>query len=215
MRFHTAAMNDADAELRRVAHHEMGHAIAQFVLGRRIERVSIVPDEKVGSLGHTFSRLPDILGKRDELSITTLQERAQVQDWIVTAFAGAEAEARFRGVEVSEVIAEGGADYDRLLIEELGELLEPSPEPGAALLDYLRARAADLIEVHWYLIETTAPELVARRVLSGVAVRRLLREAILMQPESGEFGASGNDTPHGLRMAADWIGRSRLGWLLP
>ena len=34
------------------AYHEAGHAVARFTLGRRIDRVSIVADEREGSLGH-------------------------------------------------------------------------------------------------------------------------------------------------------------------
>jgi len=206
-------MTGVEADLRRIAHHEMGHVIAQFALGRRIERVSIVPDEDKGSLGAMHAQRSRADRQRDHRNVETLRERQQVQDWIVTCFAGAEAEARFRGIEAKGVVAEGGADHDRRIIAELGELLEPSPKPCAALLDYLRARAADLIELHWYLIEATVPDLVARRVLSGVAVRRLLRVAILEQPEAGEFGLSGDDTLHHLRTTADWIGRARRGWV--
>jgi hypothetical protein len=43
-------------------------------------------------------------------------------------------------------------------------------------------------------------------------VRRLLRAAIIAQPEASEFGVSGDDTSYRLRMTADWIGRSRRGW---
>jgi DNA-binding LacI/PurR family transcriptional regulator len=132
LRFHIAVTNDAETELRSVAHHETGHAVVQFALGRRIERVSVVPDEERGSIGHMHSRLTQALRERDHRSIATLRERAQVQDWIVTPFAGVEAEARFRGLSVGEVVAEGGANYDQQVIAELGELMENSPEPRAA-----------------------------------------------------------------------------------
>lgn len=140
------------------------------------------------------------------------RERHQVQDRVITLFAGAEAEARFRGLDPGQVVAEGGPHEDYLLVELFGEDLEPSLKPRAALFEYLEARASDIVEIHWYLVGALATRLAERGVLSGVAVHRILRETIVLQEEADDFGASLDLTPLGFRDVADLIGRAKRGY---
>lgn len=193
-----------------VAHHEAGHAVVGFALGRGFKRATIVPGEDGESLGHVAPRVLQFTRKLDRRSPTAREEQRLLDD-IVFRLAGAQAECRFRGVELRQVLGEGGAEHDYAEIPRFAEILEPSLVPRAALLDYLDARAADLVELHWFLIETLASELAARRTLSGPAVYRLLRATVLEQPEADEQGLAPDDPPERFRAAADWIGRSRRG----
>lgn len=205
-------MTNADTELLRVAHHEAGHAVAGFALGRGFKRVSTILDPEQESAGHVTARGIRIAREREYRSPTTLRERQQLLDEIVFRFAGAQAESRFRGVELSQVLKEGTAEHDYEPIEFFGGDLEPSPKPRTALFEYLQARAADIVELHWYLIEALAAELVTHRTLSGPSVHRLLRVTILEQPEARDLGVSPDATRRSVRGAADWIGHAKRGW---
>jgi hypothetical protein len=205
-------MREAEAELARVAHHEAGHAVVAFVLGQHIGRVTITPDEDKGSAGAVKRRVLKIDREQEQRS-PTLREERQLRDEVVARFAGAQAEAHFRGIPLQEVLDEGTADDDYEPVYTFAQALEGSPGPRTALLDYLQARAADLVELHWFLIEALAAELLARKALSGPAVLRLLRAMVADQPEAREFGLVATDAPLGLvRRAADWVGRERRGW---
>jgi ATP-dependent Zn protease len=77
------------------AYHEAGHAVISFALGRPVKRVSIIPDEAEGSLGHCAhgvwpkSRRPDF--NNDD------RTRAFVENEIFILLAGSAAEAKARG----------------------------------------------------------------------------------------------------------------------
>lgn len=204
-------MTETDTDLLRVAHHEAGHAVAGFALGRGFTRVTVVPDSDKESAGSVTVRVLRIAREREHRS-PTLRERQQLLDEIVYRFAGAQAECRFRGIELSHVLAEGTAEHDYGLALFFAEGLEPSLKPRTALLNYLEVRAADLVELHWFLIEGLVDELVDRRTLSGSAVYRLLRAMVLSQPEVHEYGLTPGAPLGSFRAAADWVGRSRRGW---
>lgn len=202
----------AETELARVAHHEAGHAVVAFALGQHIGRVTIVPDKDKGSAGEAKRRVLKVAREQERRSLT-FREEQQLRDEIVSRFAGAQAEARFRGVVLQEVLDEGTAEHDYEPVYTFAQALEGSLVPRTALLDYLQARAADLVDLHWFLIEALAVELLAHKALSGSAILRVLRATVAERSEAREFGLDTDDAPLELvRRAADWVGRQRRGW---
>ena len=151
---------------RATAYHEAGHAVARFVLGRRIDRVSIVPDDE--SLGHVRGY---VLRKIGEDWNYTLRDVQLLEDEIVSILAGAVAETRLTGRENPV-----GAQHDRDNAAMLAVHLE-GPEVAEPYLNYLEARARALIGARWSIVEALAAELLERKVLSGVAARRTMRRA--------------------------------------
>ncbi len=169
-------------KLATVAYHEAGHAVACFYLGRRVDRVTIVPRD--GSLGHVSGRaLPRSVERSGELD--TRRERQAAEDAIIATLAGPIAEARFKGRR-NHV----GASSDDHQAVNLAFRLWSAPAVATAYLDFLGARAQELIDVLWYLVDSLAAELLERRTLSGVETHRTLRRAIREHGELSSFPVS-------------------------
>jgi integrase len=120
------------------AYHEAGHAVARFVLGRRIDRVSIIPDDE--SLGHVRGY---VLRKIGEDWDYTLRDVQLLEDEIVSMLAGEVTETRLTGRENPV-----GAQHDRDNAAMLAVHLE-GPDVAEPYLNYLEARARALIGAHW------------------------------------------------------------------
>ena len=168
-------------ELRASAYHEAGHAVAHFARGRRIDRVSIVPDEDGGSLGHVRGRiLLDTEKWRAGIrEFDTPRERRAAEDTIIAALAGPIAEAKLTGRRNR---AGAAGDYER--VGDLLDALDDGDDAvAAAHLNFLEVLAAQLIDRYWPLVEVLAEELLARGTLSGSAVREVLRRTIRAESE--------------------------------
>ena len=66
-----------------VAYHEAGHAVIAHVLGFRVGRVTIVPDDR--SQGRMIWAKPPLRGSLDDPSP---HQRQRAEDWIIVALAG-------------------------------------------------------------------------------------------------------------------------------
>lgn len=158
--------------LRATAIHEAGHAVARIVLRRKINRVSIIPGDD-GSLGHVQGRvLPAGIAEVLEFGTPTPQEMAAVEDSIVSVLAAPIAERKFTG-RWNLVGASGDHEWAVGLVFRLSG----STEEVNASLKELEGRANDLVETYWADIEAVAAALLERKVLSGAAVRRVIRES--------------------------------------
>ncbi len=154
------------------AHHEAGHAVAHFVLRRRIDRVTIVEDDE--SFGRVSGQVvPENLDFL-EYGPATLRELKAVEDAIVAGLAGAVAECRYTGKPKSP-----GARDDVAQVFSLAEAVCSSPRTTQAYVDYLSVVAEEMIEANRNLVEALAAELLERETLSGPATRRVLKDAVL------------------------------------
>jgi ATP-dependent Zn protease len=84
-------------ELKETAYHEAGHAVANFAMGKRFKKVSIIPIPEQDSLGGVSgcgweSKLNPELNDTEQLRIRRMVERE-----IITSFAGVVAEAKLTG----------------------------------------------------------------------------------------------------------------------
>lgn len=166
------------SDIRRVAVHEAGHAVAQIALGGVVESVTIVVTEETGGRTRTSGLLPDPPTARD------LDREA------VVSLAGRAAEAALLGAPSA------GAESDLAKATELvcmqhassglgGSLLHlaPSGSASALLIDpvfrktveqhiaRLYAEAEALVRERQAAVTAVTDALVKRRVLSGAQVR--------------------------------------------
>jgi ATP-dependent Zn protease len=138
------------------AYHEAGHAVLALLLGRPVERVSVLPDRE--HAGHCA------FGK----SVFRPSE-----DWLeremLIALGGIAAEARHTGD-----YAWGGAARDQRYVHELA--VQRAGERRAERLQRrLLAKAEHLLanEGHWRAVELIAAELLYRGTISGRTARHL------------------------------------------
>jgi hypothetical protein len=103
----------------------------------------------------------------------TLRDVKMIEDQIIAVLAGPEAEQHFTGNANPE-----GARHDYEIAAELALHLE-GPTVVDAYLEYLRVKARAIIDARWRLVEALAAQLLTRKTLSGPAIRRCLREALL------------------------------------
>jgi ATP-dependent Zn protease len=158
-----------------VAFHEAGHAVAAYVLRRRINLVTIV-----GGDGHN-----------GRVSLTELAPRhlkRRERDAII-GLAGVPAERRLLGGKHDR----RGFENDRLGVLELLEDIAVRRGENPELV--LESRISDALEEakrivndHWPAVESLADQLLRRRTLSGRAARKLLGESIKNEQRLGTNG---------------------------
>jgi ATP-dependent Zn protease len=138
------------------AFHEAGHAVVALVLGRPVQRVSVLPDRE--RLGRCEVRKGRFRPSEDWL------ERE-----ILIALGGIAAEARHTGN-----YAWDGAARDQQYVLRLAEQRAGERQAGR-LQQRLLAKAEHLLakEGHWRAVELIAAELLQRGVISGRAAQHL------------------------------------------
>lgn len=138
------------------AYHEAGHAVVALILGRPVERVSVLPDRELA--GHCR------FGK----SVFRPSE-----DWLeremLIALGGIAAEARYTGNYAWE-----GAARDQRYVESLAEQ-RAGARRAERLQRRLLAKAEHLLaqEGHWRAVELIAAELLRQGAISGRTARHL------------------------------------------
>jgi hypothetical protein len=78
-----------------------------------------------------------------------------------------------------------------------------------AYIGYLQAVADELVDIHWYLVESLAEELLARPTLSGMAAHRTLRATVERSSSDLNPWPDVELTPAGWRLLAFSVGRER------
>jgi len=139
-----------------VAYHEAGHAVIAHVLGFRVRRVTIVPDDK--SQGRMIW---DKLPVRDrDLGWSDLRphQRQRLEDWIIVALAGPLAMRHSNPRSHWKKSGTGygkfmhkGADFQ--IVGELIDILHDDRAVACAYWGYVRARTEALVKKRWAWID--------------------------------------------------------------
>lgn len=175
-------------KLERTAYHEAGHAAASYLLGRRISRVTIVPDYKKGRLGHSVDhRLRNFFPEEDGSD----RARLKVEREIMILIAGEEAEWFYSGRRNKE-----GAWSDRHQVFHLISFIDDDPDSGRLYCRWLRIRTRRLVMNHPYwkvAIPAVAHALLSKNKMTGAAVAEAIQAAIQAAIQN-EIAAPGEAT---------------------
>ena len=158
------------------AYHEAGHAVARWAQGMGMREVTIIPDEKEGSLGHVNPhRIPKRV--RDNLEFSySLAAEGRARKEIIVLFTGYEAQRL-----VSLKISRFSWSADRKGIDDLlCHFVSDSYSTQKLYLLWwklLHAQAQKLVTNHKDLISALAEHLLKCERMSGCEVREFfLRE---------------------------------------
>lgn len=165
-------------ELEATAYHEAGHTVMAYLKSIRIVRVSIVADEREGSLGHLL--YSGKLGEEAAQGLTDVV-RKRLLGQIQTAMGGLTAEYLFTGKRNIS-----GAAGDLAIIESILPVLERTPESAAALSSELWKQTETELNVvrSWKMLHALAEYLLDRRpTLSGKDALEIVKAA---DPEATE-----------------------------
>jgi hypothetical protein len=152
--------------LEATAYHEAGHAVAAFVMGRSVRKISIVPDPAANSLGSVHGYR--WRGENPETSTNYERMLVRVQIQIIRDLAGGEAEARFTGRR-NHI----GEMNDRASANHLMGYICTSPKEEEAMWKWLTLRTRGLIGLRWNWIQAIAKELLKKKELTGAEARLL------------------------------------------
>lgn len=164
------------------AYHEAGHAVIAMQLGRGFSRVSIQPD--ADSLGRTlysaFNRSfnPDIN--------SSTKTRLRIEQCIMCALAGPEAEAQFKGSSRGL-----GAHGDYKHAVDMASYECGSNEEITAYRKWLRAKTANKVKISWGQIEAVAEALVERTSLTRKEAEQVVRSALASSSSNSTAALSG------------------------
>jgi ATP-dependent Zn protease len=160
-------MKRQDRELRNVAYHEAGHAVAGFLLHRAIRYATIIPGD--GTLGHV--RHTDTpIWIREERNDSPRSE-GWIKNQIVILLAGGYAEAKIAGRH-NHVSCCG--DYEAAFGMACNR--SGSTEEASAYFKWLGIVAKNLIhhEHNWYAVTKVAEALIEKKRLSGKEIKHLI-----------------------------------------
>lgn len=165
-------------ELEATAYHEAGHTVMAYLKSIRIVRVSIVADEREGSLGHLLYS-----GKLGEEAAQGLTDsvRRRLLGQIQTAMGGLTAEYLFTGKRNIN-----GAAGDLAIIDSILPVLERTPEAAMALTTELWKQTETELNVarSWKMLHALAEYLLDRQpTLSGKDALEIVKAA---DPEATE-----------------------------
>jgi ATP-dependent Zn protease len=150
------------------AHHEAGHGLILHWHRIHVKEISIIPKER--KLG--YCRCAP-LWYHDAPSSPI--KKCHMQEWMIGFLGGLEAERRFAPTSVGTY--HSSSDYERAA-DLARSLSHDSDEEVDARLKLAHIQARNLVNSLWPGIQLLAEELVARKVIKGATLQRLLADAI-------------------------------------
>jgi hypothetical protein len=159
-------------KLERAAYHEAGHAVASYLVHRRLACVSIIPNPIDNTLGHCeYRNLADF--KPDAPMNSRL--RVQIEKLIIVLLAGAIAE-RLRAGSVYR----NGSEDDMTLAYNAAMYLSGEAKEARAFVNWLSAHTRNLLASgpQWAAVEALAGELTERRFIGERLARQIIRKAL-------------------------------------
>jgi hypothetical protein len=159
-------------KLERAAYHEAGHAVASYLVHRRLACVSIVPNPDDNTLGRCEYR--NLATFKPDAPLTC-RFRSQIEKLITVLLAGAMAERLRTGR-----IYRKGSDDDMTQAYDAAMCLFDEDKEARAFVDWLWERTRNLIgfEPHWAAVEALAKELRERRFIGERLARQIIRQAM-------------------------------------
>ena len=156
-------------KLKKTAYHEAGHAVGAFAIGRRFNKVTIVPDDDtLGSLTGCGwgSKLSPELDEGARL-------RHRVEAEIILSLAGCVAEAKMTG-GCDHIGASG--DYNDAVF--YASYVTDSTEETEAYIAWLLEKTKNVLSRRWDAVELLADELIKRREIGYKAAREIIRKGL-------------------------------------
>jgi len=155
------------------AYHEAGHAVAYFRLGKRIRKVTIVPNGEYQGCCFGYGKYPELNGS---VEITPGIEK-KVEQEIIILFAGSIAQAKYLGRN-----PRGWSkfhDVDTAI--NLGMGVNGSMKTTEAYLNWLFVATKEMFnqEKTWTEVGAIAQELLKKKTLSGKEAYAIWRDAYL------------------------------------
>jgi len=153
-----------------LAIHEAGHAVAYLRLGKRIAKVTVIPDRKQGSAGHVErARRGAPPTEESKARIEQLCKGERRDAW--ASHAEEEIIVSMAGLAAQRLLARGPlrkwrARFDEGDILELALSLDLGPEEALALLGVLRRDADELVAQSRDTIELIAEALLEHGTLT-------------------------------------------------
>ena len=159
-------------KLERAAYHEAGHAVASYLVHRRLACISIIPNPVDHTLGHCEYRNLSTFKPNAPL---TNRLRAQVEKLIIVLLAGAITEHLRTGR-----VFRKGSDEDIKQAHDAAMYLFDDDKEAKAFVDWLREHTRNILSYgpHWSAVETLAAELKERRFIGERLARQIIRESI-------------------------------------
>jgi len=156
-----------------IAYHEAGHAFMAFIKKVRIVKVSIVPSERQGSLGHLIAS--NKIGSNPEDENFKSKYRTRLENFCMVAMAGMISEYILTGIKNWE-----GVYQDQEYVNYLLSLLTYSQREFSLYRDLLWVRTETILRTkdHWHMIENLANYLLTENsVISGRKAKEILRNS--------------------------------------
>lgn len=171
-----------ETSLEEVAYHEAGHAVIGFLNKLPIKKVSIVPDELEGSLGHV-ENFPTY-GKEIDLETQTYKyyrsspyeySDKKMMKEIMSCLAGDIAGNILKKQADINLIDLSTPDHQQAInfaLESTG-----TSDEASALLAYLWHKTCNTLlkEETWFLVKALANELLEKKEISGKHTKEFLR----------------------------------------
>ncbi|MCP4148808.1 MAG: hypothetical protein GY757_13765, partial [bacterium] len=155
------------------AYHEAGHALMAFLKKVRIVKVSIIPSESPGALGHLISS--NKIGAKPGEFLYKDKFKNRLEHFCMVGMAGMSAEYILTGVHNLE-----GGGQDQACIDYFLGLLTYSHREFTLYRDLLRVRTESILreKAHWKMITALAQFLLnVNPVINGRKAKEILRNS--------------------------------------
>ena len=163
---------DSLTKIQRAAYHEAGHAVASYLVHRRLACISIIPNPVDHTLGHCEYRN---LATFEPDAPLTSRLRAQVEKLIIVLLAGAVTEHLRTGR-----VFRKGSDEDIKQAHDAAIYLFDDDKEATAFVNWLREHTRNILcyGPHWAAVEALTGELTERRFIGERLTRQIIRRSI-------------------------------------
>ena len=167
-------MSSKVLDIKKLAYHEAGHAVACYVFHRRFSKVTIVSDDNFDGQVKFSDSYWLTNFEPDTIKTFTPVIRNRIEEEVMIWFAGMVVESHLTGK----------SDYGGLQDQDdaigLLEYLVYSPEELIPYVDWLFVRIQGLLTTlpYWDAIEDLAKELLANKEMGYRKARKIIKSAI-------------------------------------
>ena len=155
-------------KFQRAAYHEAGHAVASYLVKRRLSYCTIEPNPDNHTLGHCEYRN---LASFKPDAVLTGRLRNQIEKLIIVLLAGAVAESLKFGRPYWK-----GSENDTTQAHDLAIYLCNEDKEAGAFINWLWQRTRNILEFgpHWAAVEAISEELMKSKYISERQTRKII-----------------------------------------